>query len=191
MLNFWLYLLAFLAVVALWALTVPARRASSLPPGPPTLPVLGNLHQLPKTGAHFLFTKWASQYGGIFSLKIGPATAVVISSRKLVKDLLDRKAAIYSGRPKSYILDNLVTRGDHILFMRPGDKWRLLHKLIHQQFNETRCEREYITLQNAEAVQMLRDFCLDPGELMNHPKRFSNSIIMALGEVDPLKPRPV
>lgn len=53
------------------------RREKNLPPGPPTIPVLGNLHQIPKKGAHHQFTAWARKYGGIYSLKLGTGTAVV------------------------------------------------------------------------------------------------------------------
>ena len=73
-----------------------------------------------------------------------------------------------------------MTHGDHLLVMAYGDKWRSFRKLIHNFFHENRCEKEHIGLQNAEAVQMLHDFCTTPGELMKHPKRFSNSIIMSL-----------
>ena len=128
------------------------------------------------------FTEWAQQYGGIFSLKLGPATAVVITSPSIVKALLDKKSAIYSNRPPSYVSHDLMTRGDHLLVMAHGKKWILFRKLIHQHFHEARCEREHVTLQNAEAVQMLRDFCVEPEQLMNYPKRFSNSIIMTLRE---------
>jgi len=98
----------------------------------------------------------------------------------MVKALIDKKSSIYSSRPTSYVGQELITRGDHLLVMNHGDKWRKFRKLVHQQFHETRCEREHITLQNAEAVQMLRDFCVAPESLMQHPKRFSNSIIMTL-----------
>ncbi|TVY35450.1 Cytochrome P450 monooxygenase [Lachnellula occidentalis] len=64
--------------------------------------------------------------------------------------------------------------------MEYGDKWRKLRKLLHQQLHESRCEKEHIILQNAEAVQMLRDFCLAPDGVMKHPKRFSNSITTTL-----------
>lgn len=67
--------------------------------------------------------------------------------------------------------------------MNYGEKWKFFRKLIHQEFNERRCEREHITLQNAEAVQMLKDFLVEPEGLMGHPRRFSNSIIMSLGKL--------
>lgn len=116
---------------------------------------------------------------------MGPATAVVITDRSIVKALIDKKSAIYSDRPPSYVSYDLMTHGDHMLVMRYGDKWRCYRKLIHNFVNESRCEKEHIRLQNAEAVQMLHDICVAPGELMKHPKRFSNSIIMSLR-----KPRP-
>ena len=129
------------------------------------------------------FTEWAREYGPIFSLKLGPATAVVITDRSLVKALIDKKSAIYSDRPPSYVSHDLITRGDHVLVMRPdGTRWRLYRKLIHQMWNETRCENDHVKLVDAEAVQMMHDFCVAPEQLMMHPKRFSNSIIMSLSE---------
>lgn len=58
-----------------------------------------------------------------------------------------------------------------------------MRKLVHQHFMESMVEKSHIQVQNAEAVQMLRDFCLRPDQHMLHPKRFSNSIIMSLGRV--------
>lgn len=124
--------------------------------------------------------EWAQRYGGIFSLKIGPATAVVISSPTIVKTLIDQRSNIYSARPASYVSHELITKGDHLLIMTNDEKWKLFRKLVHQAFNQTRCDREHIILQDAEAVQMLKDFYEMPEQLMSHPKRFSNSIIMSL-----------
>ena len=72
------------------------------------------MHQIPKKGAHFKFKEWAKQYGEIFSLKLGTGTAVVITSKRLVKELVDKKSSIYSERPKSYVA-KLISGGDHIL----------------------------------------------------------------------------
>ena len=46
---------------------------------------------------------------------------------------------------------------------------------------ESMVEKSHINVQNAEAVQMLRDFCVRPDQHMLHPKRYSNSITMSLG----------
>ena len=99
------------------------RREKHLPPGPPTLPILGNIHQIPKKSAHFQFSEWAKQYGGLYSLKLGTGTAVVITDRRLVKQLIDKKSTLYSDRPKSYVA-NLISSGDHILLMAHGQQWR-------------------------------------------------------------------
>ena len=53
---------------------------------------------------------------------------------------------------------------------------------IAPEFMASRCDKAHIETQNAEAVQMLRDFIVYPDEYMLHAKRYSNSIIMSLRE---------
>ena len=128
------------------------------------------------------FTEWAKKYGGIFSLKLGPGTAIVLTDRRLVRELLDKRGGIYSDRPTSHVIQNLVTNGDYVLTMDYNSDWRKMRKLIHQEFTESMCEKEHITLQNAEATQMMRDFVTEPENYMLHPKRFSNSIVMSISK---------
>jgi hypothetical protein len=51
-----------------------SQRDPHLPPGPPTLPFIGNLHQMPTEKTHFQLAKWAKEYGPIFSLKLASGT---------------------------------------------------------------------------------------------------------------------
>ncbi|KAK4152517.1 phenol 2-monooxygenase [Chaetomidium leptoderma] len=125
------------------------------------------------------FTQWAKQYGGIFSLKVGPATSIVISSPRLIKQLVDKKSNLYSSRPASHV-GNIIGNGDHLLLMQYSDRWRTCRKLVHQFFMEQMVVKNHIDVVDAEAVQMLRDFVVQPDGYMKHPKRFSNSIIMSL-----------
>ncbi|XHF97147.1 hypothetical protein AWENTII_000749 [Aspergillus wentii] len=155
------------------------HRPASLPPGPPTVPIFGNELQIPKAHAHFQFMKWAHEYGGIFSLKRFKNTTIVISDRKLIKELVDKKSNVYSHRPAS-LVSHLITHSDHLLVMQYGDTWRMLRKIVHQFFMEPNCEKEHWKVQEAEASQMLYDFLTSPGDHMLHPKRYSNSITNSL-----------
>jgi hypothetical protein len=60
--------------------------------------------------------EWGQQFGGIYSLKFGPGTAIVLFDRKAVHHLLDKKGTIYSERPHSYV-PHLVTGSDSFAFM--------------------------------------------------------------------------
>lgn len=130
------------------------------------------------------FKEWANQYGEIFSLKMGPSTAIVITSPRLIKQLVDRKSSIYSHRPKLYIGNGIITGGDHILTMQYSERWRRCRRLIHQYFMDDMVSKKHTKVVDAEAVQMLRDFVISPEDHMMHPKRFSNSVVSSLGEED-------
>ncbi|KAJ5569117.1 cytochrome P450 [Penicillium hetheringtonii] len=157
MLSILLFPLALFGVLILALRT--DRRDRRLPPGPPTLPVLGDLHQIPRKRSYLKFTEWAKQYGGLYSLKMGTGTAVVITNRRIIKELVDKRSAKYSNRPASYVSHDLMTSGDHLLVMQYGQQWRSFRKIIHQHFMESMVERHHLEVQNAEAVQMLRDIC--------------------------------
>lgn len=127
------------------------------------------------------FTQWSKIYGGIFSLKLGTGTAIVLTDRRIVREILDKQSSISSYRPTSYLSQTLITSGDHILVMDYGPKWRAMRKLLHQEFTESLCEKRYVKIVNAEGSQMLRDMVTDPENFMQHPRRFSNSIVMSIG----------
>ncbi|KAI3007919.1 hypothetical protein CBS147346_2860 [Aspergillus niger] len=156
------------------------RLQRKLPPGPPGAPLIGNILQLPKVRAHQKFTEWARTYGGLYSFRIGPATAAVVTDRALVKELFDKRSALYSSRPTSYVGQNIITRGDHLLVMDYSDNWRLFRKAINQHFMASMCEKTHVRLLEAEHTQMMRDFLLHPEKHMLHTKRTTNSIIMSL-----------
>jgi cytochrome P450 len=155
------------------------KRSHHLPNGPPTIPILGNLHQLPKTGVHFQLTKWAQQYGGIYSLKIGSGNMIVLTDRRLIKELVDKKGP-YNSRAPNYV-GNLVTQSNHSLLIPAGPLQRNYRKIMHQNFMESQCEQHHIHLQNAEAAQLLRELVDDPAHFMKNAYRYSNSTVMSVG----------
>ena len=53
----------------------------------------------------------------IFSLMLGTRTLIVLSSDQAVKDLMDKRSAIYSSRQDAYVGQDLVSGGLRVLLM--------------------------------------------------------------------------
>lgn len=119
-LSIYVVVLALVAA-ALYRLSKVGRRPPGCPPGPPTLPILGNIHLIPKEKAYLQFQKWAEEYGPVYSVILGTKVMIVLSSDQAVKDLLDKRSGIYSSRPEVY-LGNIVSNNDRMLLMvsEPG-----------------------------------------------------------------------
>jgi cytochrome P450 len=128
------------------------------------------------------FTEWAKQYGGLYSLKLGNGTMAVITDRKIVKELVDKKSSITSHRPPSFVSHDLITKGDHLLVMHYGNQWRTFRRLIHQHLTESMVDSTHLRIVDAEAVQLVRDYMHYPEDHMLHPKRFSNSVTNSIGK---------
>jgi hypothetical protein len=108
-------ILALLSLLA-YRLRKVGRRPADYPPGPPTLPIIGNIHLMPKEKAHIQFQKWAEEYGPVYSLILGTKVMIVLSSDQAIKDLLDKRSGIYSSRPDLY-LGNVVSDGLRMVLM--------------------------------------------------------------------------
>lgn len=172
-------LVAIIISYSLYTVFDSGRRSSKLPPGPPTRLLFGNELEMPRARAHLQFTKWAREYGGIYSLKRYRATTIIITDRKLIKELIDRRSAIYSSRPINSV-NRTLTNLEHLALMPYGDRWRRIRRSIHSHLTEARCDKDHRVLIEAEATQMMYDYWKRPEDHMMHPRRFSNSIINCL-----------
>lgn len=96
-LNILLGLIIF--VCALFALDYQRRLGHNYPPGPPSLPFIGNVHQIPKHQPWVQMKKWTEEYGPVFTLWRGRSPTIVIGTAEAAFDLLERRSTIYSSRP--------------------------------------------------------------------------------------------
>ncbi|KAF8816482.1 cytochrome P450 [Phlegmacium glaucopus] len=151
----------------LWGL---GRRERHLPPGPPTRPIIGNIHLLPKLFPQLQFTAWAREYGAIFSIKVFNSTMIVISSPSAVKDILDTTGSLTAGRPRS--LMQLTTDG-HYMIMESANTgvWRRARKAF-QMFLTAEAVDSYLPTQEAESIQLLYDLLTSPEACFNHLNLF-------------------
>ncbi|EEA28673.1 hypothetical protein EYB25_000407 [Talaromyces marneffei] len=172
--------LALLGAVAALALLVfrllsIGRRPKNYPPGPPTLPLLGNIHQMPTRDAHLQFQKWAEEYGPIYSLILGTKTLIVLSSDEAVKDLLDKRSGIYSHRQEMYIGQTLCSGDLRLLMMGYGPTWRGFRKMVHGLLNVV-TSKSYVPYQMLENKQMMYEFLTEPERFLYSIRRYSNAL---------------
>jgi hypothetical protein len=72
---------------------------------------------MPTRDAHKQFQEWAREYGPVYSLILGTKTWIILSSDVAVKDLIDKRSAIYSDRLDMYIGQTLCCGGFRFLMM--------------------------------------------------------------------------
>ncbi|KAA1473577.1 cytochrome P450 [Dentipellis sp. KUC8613] len=154
------------------------RREHGLPPGPPTLPILGNIHQFPKSFPHLKFTEWARQYGGIFSLKVSSQTIIAVSDKRIVRELLEAKGLSTSGRPPSHF-GELVTGSRNMVLMQYSQDLRRVRRLSYNMLSKDACDR-HLPIQSAEATQLMYDFLKQPEQFYDHVTRYTSSVITSI-----------
>ncbi|KAF7336387.1 Cytochrome p450 [Mycena venus] len=170
-----------LALMALWVfvrLRKVGSREGGLPPGPPTVPLLGNLHMMPAEFAQHKFTDRARKYGGIYSLKVGSGTVVVLTDPAAVKELMDKRSGSTVERPPSHVAD-LVTGGSNMALAHYTENWRTLRRTAHAILTPQASAR-HVPIQQAEASQLLHNILRHPQGFYNHIRRYSNSVILSV-----------
>ncbi|KAI0470352.1 cytochrome P450 [Xylaria cf. heliscus] len=156
--------------------------AGRFPPGPPTAPFLGNIHQIPLTKPFLKFAEWSRTYGshGLLGLQMGPnAKMVVLNNWTSVRDLLDLRGAVYSSRPYMPLVEYVVPPGNvHLAFMPYGAQWRNARKTTMEFLKNSEVDK-LLPLQHAESVQLIRDILHTPEKWHDHSTRMFGAVIMA------------
>lgn len=157
-------------------------------PGPRGLPFIGNLHQLPKHRPWLKMAEWTRQYGPIYRLRLGFTEMVVIGSAPVAIELLEKRSAKYSSRPRLVMASELVSRGLRMTFMPYGDRWRRERKLLHLLtqvrrpklpgealltglHGQPKAAATYETIQDQESITLISDLLKAPHSHWGHAQR--------------------
>lgn len=145
---------------------------SSLPPGPTTL----------KTGIRkpwLWFHDLSKQYGDVVYLQMGPTPTIVLGSAQAAWDLLERRGAKYSSRPRFIVGGELLSGGMRGLMAPYGNFWRRWRKLLHSGFMQRRSET-YRPVQSLESKVLMHDLLSAPGGYRKHLERYAASVVVTV-----------
>jgi cytochrome P450 len=152
----WGLALLALSILARLILQLLRRPSQQLPPGPKPLPLIGNLLQLPKSLPWLQLHHWSKQYGPIMHLNMGGQPIIILTSQQAAYDLLSKRGARYSDRPRFIMAGELVCKGMHML-LRPFDERYKLHQRMEAPLLNLRAASSYRPLQEIESRQLLFD----------------------------------
>jgi len=152
----WLAVVAAILLILIRSSWKRSNETKTLPPGPKGLPLIGNLHHLPKHRQFEELYRWSKKYGPIMYLDMAGQPLIVLSSHHVAQDLLTLRGSRYSDRPRMVMCGELVTKGMHML-MRPYDAAYRLHQRMEAPLLNSGAARRYTPLQDLEARQLLFD----------------------------------
>ncbi|XP_071722984.1 cytochrome P450 71B34-like [Rutidosis leptorrhynchoides] len=122
-------------------------RKLNLPPGPPGLPIIGNLHQLGPL-AHQSLYQISKKYGPVIFLKLGRVPTVVVSSADSAKQVLKTHDLECCSRPPLAGTGRLSYEYMDVAFTPYGDYWREMRKF---------CVLELLSLKRVQSFRFIRE----------------------------------
>ncbi|ETS86480.1 hypothetical protein PFICI_00308 [Pestalotiopsis fici W106-1] len=150
-----------------------------MPPGPRPLPFIGNQHQLPKSKPWIQFEEWSQRFGPIFTIWIGRRPTIVLSDPIIAQELMEKRSAKYSSRPRMIAMGELLWKGGSILVQPYGKEWSIRRKLLHQALMP-RALQEYLPIQEAEATRLCAQLFEKPEKWEALFERFTSSIVFSI-----------
>ncbi|XP_054809529.1 flavonoid 3'-monooxygenase CYP75B137-like [Prosopis cineraria] len=114
--------------VAWYAWIFFTKPSPNLPPGPPGLPLFGNLLSLDPE-LHSYFASLSQTYGPLFSLRLGTKSGIVVSSPSIARQVLKDHDVTFANRDVP-VAGRLASYGGNDIVWTPyGPEWRMLRKV--------------------------------------------------------------
>ncbi|KAG5722253.1 hypothetical protein E4T56_gene17532, partial [Termitomyces sp. T112] len=121
------------------------------------------------------FYELGKTYGDVVHLKIMSQSIIVLNSAEAADDLLTRRSAIYSDRPRFPLIE-ILGMSDALLFTKYGKDFRLQRRMIQQHFTNAK-RSEHHPVQTREARVLAQNLLRMPENWEKCLLRFSTSII--------------
>ncbi|KAI1401832.1 cytochrome P450 [Hypoxylon fuscum] len=155
---------------------------SKLPPGPFPWPIVGNTFILPDNKPWIWFEELSKRYdASLITIWVGRNPTIWINDAWAASDLFEKRAGIYSSRPRMLVFAELGAGQDNLLNMyttspEQRERWRVHRKLIHHGVG-VQSVRRYRQFQNNESRVVAYDLLKAPEDYVKHFERYATSVV--------------
>lgn len=138
-------------------------------PGPKGYPILGSVPDVPEQNSHIKFYEWSKEYGPIYQVNLAGSNHVWISTDEISRDLLAKKAAIYSDRPHiPALLHDNRTSAEYLPLMSKNPHWSRQRKVATYIMRESKLNTFY-RYPELESIRLLK-------ELIDEPHNYNHAL---------------
>ncbi|KAJ3786750.1 cytochrome P450, partial [Lentinula aff. detonsa] len=150
------------------------------PPGPKGTFFTGVKDQLSQTPWK-VYAQWAEHYQSpVISFWVYNRRTVVLNDHKSVRDLLDKRASLYSDRPKSWMYHELCGRGQSVFNISSLDSRHGKYRKLIQHGLSGRSICSYHDLLDNEANIFVESMTREPKAFQHHIRRNVAAVIMKI-----------
>ena len=128
----------------------------NLPPGPPKLPIIGNLHHFKTSDPFNSLQNLIKKYGPIIHLKLGQISTVIISSARVAKEAFKTHDLALSSRPRLMAAEVLFYNCTDIAFAPYNAYWRYTRKVCILELLSAKRVQSYSSARQEEVARLVR-----------------------------------
>ncbi|KAF8882785.1 cytochrome P450 [Mucidula mucida] len=169
--------LVAILIIGLWF----KRKRLPKPPGPPGLPIIGNLLDMPLgVIGRSLGNGGKHTARPLISLSVGPTTVVVINTHEKAKEILDKKGTTYSSRPYLAMAGDLMGWQKSTGLLAYGPAFKQSRRQFHLELGTPSVIRAFWPQAEFHARKFL-ELCTDhPERLVDHCFQHSGAVIFRI-----------
>ncbi|KZT08511.1 cytochrome P450 [Laetiporus sulphureus 93-53] len=156
-------------------------RDRHLPPGPKRLPIIGNVLQVPLERQELTFAEWGNRFGDVVYARLFHKHVIILNSVHAARELLEKRGAIYSDRPRFVMYAELIKAfHPNLVLMKYGDAWRQQRKWFQATLLTRTALNSFQPVQRREMVRFLSELIRTPKDFASHIKRYTAGVLFEI-----------
>ncbi|KMS95342.1 hypothetical protein BVRB_009250 [Beta vulgaris subsp. vulgaris] len=162
----------FLLIFLYKWLSTTSSKVQNLPPSPPKVPLFGHLPQL-GTQPHRTLRSLSEQYGELMLLYLGKRPTLIVSSARVVKEIMKTHDVTFSNRAKLSINDKLIYNCKDVAACPYGEYWRQMKSIFMLQLLSNRRVKSFKNIREEETSLIVEKIQKNIGSVVNLSEMFA------------------